>query len=286
MKVLVTGAGGFIGRVLTPMLSDRGHTVVGLDVCDAVSTADEWVRIEPNSPLNFDLMPKQVDAIIHLAQSPDYRLGQAGEKSVFTTNVALYADLLRYAADAGVKQFTSASTGTLYEPFSGAMDESAPISPTGYYGASKLAAEVLANAYRDRFKVCNFRLFFVYGPRQKDMLIARLIDSIRAGKTVNLPSQGDGLEFVPTFVDDVARCFIQSIEDSWEGTINIASPEAVSFKTVLETIAAELGTTLVVERKGDSPAYPIVPSLEKLKGLTNISAFHSLQSGIRKAIVK
>lgn len=284
MKVLVTGAGGFVGRVLTRMLAERGHDVTGLDLGEPVEGAEDWIRITADTPLNTTLLPTGIDAVIHLAQSPAYRQGAAGEESVFMTNVAMYAALLRWAANTGVKQFSSASTGTIYEPFDGPMHEDTPVSPTGYYGASKYAAEVLANAYQDRMTLAHLRLFFVYGPHQKDMLMARLIESIRSGKTVGLPAKGTGLKFVPTYVDDVARCFVESIENSWSGPVNVASPEVVTFKKVLDTISKSVGKDLNLERKGDSPKHPIVPDLSKLQTLTDMSQFHNLKTGIQNTV--
>lgn len=284
MNVLVTGAGGFVGRVLTRMLATSGHQVTGIDLGDTIEGAAHWVKIDPSVPLNTDALPADIDAVIHLAQSPAYRQGPAGEEAVFETNLGMHAALLRWASKSGVKQFTSASTGTVYEPFTGSMAEDAAVSPTGYYGASKYAAEVLANAYAGRMNICNIRPFFVYGPHQKDMLIARLIESVQTGKQVSLPESGGGLEFVPTYVDDVARCFMQSVSDGWSGAVNMASPEVVTFQTVLETIAQATGKELVLARAGEGPKTPIVPDMTKLGSLTDLSQFTDLKTGIQNSV--
>lgn len=284
MKVLITGAGGFVGRVLTSLLASSDHHVTGVDLGNRIEGVHDWIKVELDKPLDTSILPRDTEAIIHLAQSPAYRLGAQGEEQVFETNVAMHSKLLRYASEVGVSQFTSASTGTVYEPFTHGMKESDLVSPTGFYGASKYAAEVLANSYRDRFNVCNIRPFFVYGPGQKDMLIARLISSISLGDTVNLPLEGKGLLFVPTYVDDVARCFKESIENNWRGAINVASPNTASFQTVLETISTALEKNLNLVRKGDSPKTPIIPELAKLGALTDLSKFVSLEEGIKLTV--
>ena len=285
MKVLITGAGGFVGRVLASQLISKGHEIVGLDVSDArIEGVHDWIRIEPSKPLDRALLPAEVDAVIHLAQSPSYRLGDIGEEDGFKTNIAMHSALLKYASEIGVKQFTSASTGTVYEPFTNGMHEDDKVSPTGYYGASKYAAEVLANAYQNRMNICNIRPFFVYGPGQNDMLMARLVKNISAGGPVNLPKTGEGLLFVPSYVDDVAYCFAKSIEDSWQGTINVASPETVSFETVLKTISSELKKDLVLVREGATPKTPIVPDLTKLSNLVDLKQFTTLAVGIKKTV--
>jgi len=243
MKILVTGAGGFVGQVLTKQLAANGHDVTGLDLGEQIEGAKDWFQIDPNLVLKTSRLPQDIEAIIHLAQSPAYRQGADGEEAVFHTNVAMHASLLKYASNIRVKHFTSASTGTVYEPFTNGMAETDTVSPTGYYGASKYAAEVLSNAYK------------------------RLIENISAGNEVGLPEKGEGLIFVPSYVDDVARCFAKSVEDKWEGAVNVASPEAVSFQTVLETISQVTGKPLNLKRKGEGPKHPIVPDITKLKTL-------------------
>jgi len=284
MKILVTGAAGFIGRVITSQLIENGHQVMGLDLGAQIDGTTHWVKINPDEVFETSNLPQDIEAIIHLAQSPAYRLGAEGEESVFKTNVAMHAALLKYASKIGVTHYTSASTGTVYEPFTNGMSEMDAVSPTGYYGASKYAAEVLANAYQDRMRICNIRPFFVYGPHQKNMLIARLVENVSKGNPVSLPKTGEGLEFVPTYVDDVARCFVQSVENKWDGPVNVASPETVSFQTVLETISQAVGKPLNLERKGEGPKHPIVPDLTKLKTLTNMSLFHDLTTGIKNTV--
>ena len=284
MKILVTGAGGFVGQVLTKQLAANGHDVTGLDLGEQIEGAKDWFQIDPNLVLKTSRLPQEIEAIIHLAQSPAYRQGADGEEAVFHTNVAMHASLLKYASNIRVKHFTSASTGTVYEPFTNGMAETDTVSPTGYYGASKYAAEVLSNAYKNRMGICNIRPFFVYGPHQKNMLMARLIENISAGNEVGLPEKGEGLIFVPSYVDDVARCFAKSVEDKWEGAVNVASPEAVSFQTVLETISQVTGKPLNLKRKGEGPKHPIVPDITKLKTLMDVKKFIDFKTGIQNTV--
>lgn len=284
MKILLTGAAGFIGRIVTSQLIENGHQVTGLDLGAQIDGTAHWIKVNPHEIFETSNLPHDIEAIIHLAQSPSYRLGAEGEEAVFRTNVAMHAALLKYASSIGVTHYTNASTGTVYEPFTNGMSETDAVSPTGYYGASKYAAEVLANAYRDRMRICNIRPFFVYGPKQKNMLIARLVENVSKGNLVNLPETGEGLEFTPTYVDDVARCFVQSVENKWEGPVNVASPEAVSFQTVLKTISQAVGKPLNIERIGDGPKHQIIPDLTKLRTLTNMNLFHDLTTGIKNTV--
>ena len=286
MKVLVTGGTGFLGGFLLPRLTAAGHDVTGLKLPNerpAVQDVD-WIDADLAEPLTRQTLPEKVDGVIHLAQSPRYREGRAGEAHVFAVNVAGLAGLLNYAESAGADRFITASSGSVYEPFKGGLHETAAVSPTSYYAASKLSAEALTNACADRFKVANLRVFFLYGPGQKQMLIARLIDQVRDGVALKLPSRGDGLVFPPTYADDTARAFQAAFEDGWSGPINVASPFNVTFRRLAEAIGEAVQRPAVIER-GDAPLpVPITPSLAKLGRLMDIGEFHTIDEGLAKTV--
>ena len=177
-----------------------------------------------------------------------------------------------------------ASTGTVYEPFTGDMHEDAALRPNGYYGASKLAAEVLSEGYSGQFSVANLRVFFLYGPGQENMLIARLIENVKAGNKLTLPKDGQGLVFVPTFVEDTARVFAQATQEAWQGAYNVASPHIVNFRELLEAIGKATDNELDIEiTDGDTPT-AIVPSFEKLRTKTDVDAFLDVPTGIARSV--
>ena len=102
-----------------------------------------------------------------------------------------------------MKQFVLASSGSVYEPFGGHLREEAALAPGSFLGATKLASEFLARPYGAAFTLSVLRLFFPYGPNQRDRLIPDLIGRVRSGRPIQLAEDGEGLCFTPTFVEAV-----------------------------------------------------------------------------------
>jgi len=286
MRILITGGTGFLGRHLLPMLAGHELFVIsrGAHVEGGFPDGINWIEADLGAGLDTSLLPARMDGVIHLAQSDRYRDFPGGAADMFRVNVETPARLLQWAEKAGVSSFVAASTGTVYEPFDGPMREDDFVSPRSYYGASKLAAEALALAYGGVFNVTQLRVFFLYGPGQRGMMIANIIDSIRKGKTLTLPKDNDGLEFVPTFVEDTARVFVQALEEGWNGVYNVAAPHRINFRQLLEQIGEALGRRPVIERIEAERPTPIVPSLEKIAARVDIDSFLTFRQGLEKTL--
>lgn len=281
MKVLVTGATGFIGTRLVAELTSQGHEVHALVRNPARAPPDciplPWNLDEPRP----EQLPRQLDAIVHAAQSRGYRAFPANALEMAQVNVAGTVALLDYAAGIGVEKFCLLSSGTVYEPYRVELTEDARLDPTSYLGATKLAAEILARPYGALFPIAVLRLFFPYGPGQKNRLIPDLISRVRAGKPVVLASDGEGLRLVPTYVDDIAKVITCALNDGWSGIFNVAAPTAVSIRRLAETIAGVVGGTPAFEIVAEAPL-TIVPRLDRLSGRFDLGRFTSLEDGIRR----
>jgi nucleoside-diphosphate-sugar epimerase len=284
MKILLTGGGGFLGGFLIPQLLEAGHNIVALSRSTRSSDHKNlsWVEMDIAEGVEVDKLPKNIDGVIHLAQSPEYRNGSEGEPHVLKVNVVAQAQLLKYAEKAGVKQFVLASTGSVYEPFTNSMSEDSLPSPTGFYGASKLAAEVISQAYADRMGICNLRVFFLFGPGQENAFIARLIENIKNSKPITLPASGEGLVFVPTFAKNTAHVFKTALEDKWTGTYNVASPQAISVKSLAEEIGNAFNKEVIFERTEQSPPAPIIPPLDKLADIYDLEQFSTVAEALKE----
>jgi UDP-glucose 4-epimerase len=286
MRILVTGATGFLGRHLLPLLVE--HDVFALARQPVTSTTNRssvsWIEADLSKGIEVRSLPAKMDAIIHLAQSSRFREFPGGAQDVFAVNVSAPSTLLNWAATAGVSRAVFASSGTVYEPFVEPLREDAAVNPHGYYGASKLAAENLTLAYQTQMAVSQLRLFFLYGPSQSGMMISRLINTIRSGGAVTLPREGDGIRLSPTFVEDAASIFRQACNESWRGVWNVASPETTSFHGLAKLIGKIAGISPLITRSEASSPAPIVPDLEKLATKVDLSTFHTLEDGLKRTM--
>ena len=286
MRILVTGGTGFLGRHLLPLL--EGHDVVAITRAKPLGADDlphvTWLPMNLSNGLDVAALPATADAIIHLAQSDLYRDFPGGAADVFRVNVEVPSALMRWALDAGVKSAVFASTGSVYEPFFGSLREDASVNPTGLYGASKLAAETLTLAYQSKIAVAHLRVFFLYGRGQTNMMISRLIDNVRNGATLTLPSEGDGIEFVPTYVEDTASVFVRASVEGWRGIWNVASPHAISFRALAESIGQEVGRPAIFQRGDGGPGVKMVPDLAKLRTKISIDRFFDAKQGIARTV--
>jgi nucleoside-diphosphate-sugar epimerase len=177
-----------------------------------------------------------------------------------------------------------ASTGSVYEPYTSRMDEEAPVRPTGFYPASKLAMEVLSSAYASRFAVANLRVFFLYGPGESPMLVSRIISGVAEGSEVTLPPDGEGLVFTPTYVDDCGAVFVRACEEGWQGVWNVACPHAVSLGELVRKVGQLLGREPNIRTVAGATGSRIEPDLTKLRQKLDPDRFTDLDTGLARTI--
>jgi nucleoside-diphosphate-sugar epimerase len=243
MRILVTGATGLLGRALLEVtrkddeiffisripIKIQNHTCISLDL------SSDWRITE---------LPSQMDVIVHLAQSSNYRKFPSQAYDVFAVNVGSTAKLLDYAQKSGVQKFLLASTGGIYKgkghPVS---EESEILGPTelGYYFASKLSSEILSTNYRDWFEVNILRIFFMYGVGQKtEMFLPSIIKRISSDSKVRLDGP-DGISINPIHASVAASVIYQIIQRGGPRTINLAGGEVFSIREISELIGEILG---------------------------------------------
>jgi nucleoside-diphosphate-sugar epimerase len=283
MRILITGGTGFVGSALGLRLIAAGHELFFTCRPGSSIAFGETVVWNAESAVATSKFPESVEAVIHLAQSRRYRHFPADSREMFDVNVGMTMSLLQWAARSGVRQFCLVSSGTVYEPFTGSLQEDAAVAPRGFLGASKLASEIISRPFSGLFKLNILRLFFPYGPGQRGRLIPDLIRRIRRGEAVQVTENGQGMRLVPTFVDDIADVFLASIESSWTGTLNVATPEALSIREIAELIGRQLGIEPkleIVERA----VVDIVPDLDRLACRFDLRRFTRFEEGLRKTI--
>lgn len=277
MRILVSGASGFLGRILVIRLLAAGHSVTALARPGGTIAGAETLPCDLG--VAAPKLPKGLDGVVHLAQSRAYRAFPGDAAEMFRVNVAGTQMLLEAAAEAGIDRFCLVSTGSVYEPFGGALREDAALAPRSYLGASKYAAEVLARPFAGHFALSVLRLFAPYGPGQTERLLPDLIRRVRDGVPVTLPRQGGGMRFAPTYGEDICAVIETALVESWSEVLNIASPESLTIAEVAEAIGAELGREPVIERKAIG-APVVVPDLSRLATRYDLAHFRPFREGL------
>lgn len=143
------------------------------------------------------------------------------------------------------------SSGSVYQAQDKPLKEDDPwAKDTGSaYARSKMAAEILANAYRDFFPVICLRPFFVYGIGQKpNMLMPRLIRSVVEGQPIYL-DQPNGLTINPIAACDAAAAVLEALAVTHSCAINLAGPEVACLRNLCELIGKLAGRPPVFEEQ-------------------------------------
>jgi len=233
MKVLVTGAAGFIGSHLSEMLLQRGDAVVGVDnfndYYDPARKRANAARLLPYPQFTLikaDIRDRQrmldlfehnrFDTVAHLAAMAGVRYAVEHPEVYGEVNVNGTLNLLDAARFNKVSNFVFASTSSIYGntkiiPFVETDPCNYPLQP---YAATKKAAEVLGYSYHHLFKL-NFtvvRFFTVYGPSGRpDMMAYKVLDSIFTGREIPLYNDGQ-MHRDWTYVEDTVRGVIAALD--------------------------------------------------------------------------
>jgi nucleoside-diphosphate-sugar epimerase len=274
VKVVVTGAAGFIGSHLTESLLADGHEVTGVDAFTDYyarsakernlekSRAHRAFRLVEGRLQDLDLRPVLEDAaqVFHLAAQAGVRASWGREFSHYTDhNVLATQRLLEAVRAAGSARVVYASSSSVYGDAPALpLREDARCEPVSPYGVSKLAAEHLAVLYHRNFglPVVSLRYFTVYGPRQRpDMAFHRFLKAARDGEPIHV--FGDGTQTRDfTFVSDIVAATRAAADSGRPGGVyNVGGGERLVLGDVLRQIEGVTGRRLTVIRdeiqKGD-----------------------------------
>jgi len=275
VKVLVTGAAGFIGSHLCEALVARGHAVIGVDNFDAFYARAVKERnlevVRANRAFRFveadvarDPMPLEgVGAVLHLAAKPGVRPSLEDPGAYVEANVTATARILDAARRAGIARVVFGSSSSVYgnatpAPFAEGAPALEPISP---YAATKRAAELLAIAFAHLYpmRIICLRFFTVYGPRQRpDLAIHRFTDLIARGQAVRMHGDGSSerdYTYISDCVDGVLAALART-EQAADGSVemlNIGGGARVRLDRLIALIAATLGREVRIERHPDQP---------------------------------
>jgi dTDP-6-deoxy-L-talose 4-dehydrogenase (NAD+) len=251
VKVLVTGATGFVGRHLVAQLLARGDDVRAVSRKAQTAQGMPWINdVEFVSAdihaadLDVDALTDGIDALAHLAWPglPNYR-------ALFHFEHNLMADyrFIKSAVEAGVKQVLVTGTCFEYGMQSGPLSESTEPRPSNPYGLAKHTLHLfLQNLQQEHpFTLQWARLFYLHGAGQNpNSLLAALDRAIDAGEQSFDMSAGEQLRDFLSI--ETAAGYLAAIvhQRDFDGVINCASGQPVSVRTLVEQRLRERGATL------------------------------------------
>jgi UDP-glucuronate 4-epimerase len=280
VKVIVTGAAGFIGSHLVERLLSRGARVVGVDNFDpfydpaikrrnlAAALASDRFRLVEADIRDAELAGavragggEGADAVVHLAAQAGVRPSIAQPLLYTQVNVDGTVAMLELARALGVRRFVFGSSSSVYGnnprvPFAESDPVDGPISP---YAATKRAAELLCHAYSHLhgLSVACLRFFTVYGPRQRpDLAIHAFARRMLRGEPITLFGDGSS-ERDYTYVDDI----VDGIEGALAFTageprfeiFNLGESQTTTLLRLVELLSAALGVRPAIEWKPPQP---------------------------------
>lgn len=257
MKVLVTGAAGFIGSALSHRLLDRGDSVVGIDnlndYYDPSLKEARLRRLQDKAEFDFvkaDIAERDTitelfegtayDAVVNLAAQAGVRYSIENPHAYIDANIVGFCNILEGCRHNNVKHLVYASSSSVYGantklPFS---EEDNVDHPVSLYAASKKANELMAHTYSHLYGLptTGLRFFTVYGPwGRPDMALFLFTKAILAGEPIEVFNNGDMIRDF-TYIDDIVEGVLRVVDRTpsgdpdWNGNKPDAATSAAPYR--------------------------------------------------------
>jgi UDP-glucose 4-epimerase len=283
MRVLLTGASGFVGGYLAPALVQAGHEVFALVRDPNSYVAPDGVRTvqaDLDAPLDTASLP-EVDAVAHFAQANLPFPDQA--PTLYRVHTGSTLELLAFAKRTGAERFLYASSASVYgfgeEPFA----EDDPVSAHDFYATTKVHSEELVKAYRGLLRTAVFRLVAPYGPGQRVRMIPGVIARVRDSRPVTL-NDGGRPRMNPIYVTDAVKAVVAALALDESVVVNVAGDEVVGIREIALLAGEALGAEPVFEDSAQAAAGDLIAANARLHQLFRFEQLVSPAEGIRRVV--
>ena len=283
MKILVTGAAGFIGFHTAKALLDRGDTVVGLDNFNdyydvslkeaRAAVLDEYpdfdmarIDLKDREAMEALFAKHKFEKVVHLAAQAGVRYSLENPHAYIDSNIVGTLNVLEGCRHNDVKHLVYASSSSVYGantamPFSVHQNVDHPLA---LYGATKKANELMAHTYSNLYDLptTGLRFFTVYGPfGRPDMALFLFTRNILEGKPIDVFNYGNHRRDF-TYIDDIVEGVVRTMDttatpnDKWDAThpdpgtsnapyrlYNIGNQQPIELMRYIEVIEECLGKT-------------------------------------------
>ncbi len=298
MKVLITGATGFIGANLTRRLLHDGHEVhaiireeAQLWRLDSIITDLHLHIIDMTDSLKLTQLVREISPqwIFHLAVYGAYS-SQSNVEEMVQTNVVATSNLLLACEKVGFEAFVNTGSSSEYGFKLYAPTEEESLEPNSYYAVTKASATLFARYFsqRTQLQVVTLRLYSVYGLYEEyTRLIPRLIVNGLKGTYPPLVSPTTARDFI--YTDDVVDAYLKAADNGQipRGAIyNIGSGQQTELREVVELVRSQLGISeepqwgSMEQRIWDTNTW--VANISSAKRDLDWSPTNSLDSGLRQ----
>jgi UDP-glucuronate 4-epimerase len=276
MRILVTGAAGFIGSYVASSLHKLGHSVLAVDSLSpyysinlkqlrksrlVVSEGVEFkvVELSDDKAVQSLFSEEQFDVVVHLAAQPGVRIPIEKWSWYKRDNLDAFSSILLAASKNNVSDFLYASSSSVYgnghngNPLN---EKSSTPSPVSFYGSTKLTNEILAEACSRQMNIRTrgLRFFTVYGPwGRPDMVYFRMVSSALNQIPFNFYGNGNvSRDF--TFIDDVTSSVVDLMSElsshkkNFSDVVNVGGGKPISISSCLAIIEELMGCDVPFDR--------------------------------------
>jgi len=238
MKILVTGATGFLGAELIDYLSDKKSIIFGIS---HTKNFDNIKKISLNNSKELDqfMSKNNFNVVVHLA----FIIQNDTPLKMYNSNCKTLINLLESCVKNGIKKFIFSSSHAVYGKTNYLpIDESHPTNPMTNYGITKLICEQIIQMYSNFYdiKVVNLRFTSIYGNNQsKITIIPKIISSALENNTINLNNYKNGFQVMDLLhVKDACKAIELACKSSNPSNVyNIASGNPITINEIANNIS-------------------------------------------------